>query len=315
MVEAHRAVGGTGGAKVLQVGAGAVIQLLPQPPVQAPDIGHLLQHLHAHGGAQELGVGQLGGPHLHDPVRPAAIVSEQAKLRHKPGDGAHKLDDTRVAVAPGPQHAVGINHGGGLRPREDLPPLGHISRLRQIAGAGVCVFVHEAQAPQLVLVVLLLAVHKFEYDILQKRRGNVPIQRPGIRGEGLLAHCPRRQQLIIEVVYRLHHTDAEADNGMPVFSGDRHHPLCAKGLPVHDQGLDHFGHGLPPLAVQQRLLLLCQYHRLFSFSGGPPPDFTSWLDGLCHQYTTSPVGIQRKSQSFPPLPLRPHALRVPKSKS
>ena len=232
MVEAHGAVGGAGGAKVLEIGAGPFVQLPAQPLVQTPHIGHLLQHLHTHGGAQELGIGQGAGPYLHDPVRPAAFVGEQAEFRHKARHGAHQLDDAGIPVAPGAQDAVGIYHRRGFRPGKNVPPLGHIAGLRQIAGAGKGVLPHEAQLGQLGFIAFLLAVHGLEYQVLQKGGRDVFIQGPGVSGKRLLAHSPCLQQGIVQLVHRLHHPNAKADDRMAVLAGDGHHPLRPKGFPI-----------------------------------------------------------------------------------
>ena len=129
MVQAHGTVGGGGGTEILQVGAVFVVQLGAQPLFHAHDIRHIFRDFHADGGAQELGFGLVLAADLHDPAGLAALIGEQAEVGDEAGDRAHDIHDAGVAVAPGTQDGVGIDHGGALRPAQDLALLGLVAHL------------------------------------------------------------------------------------------------------------------------------------------------------------------------------------------
>ena len=266
MVQSHGPVGGGGGAEVLEIGAVFLVELGAQPFLHALYIGHVFHDLHAYGRAQQLGLRLILAADLHHPVGLAALVGEQAEFRHEAGNGAHQLQYAGVAVAAGPQHGVGINHGGGLGPGEHIPFAGLVAHLVHIAGAAVGVVVHYAQLAQLLLIALLLGVHYLvENYILQEGAGHIFVQRPGVGGELLPGSEPGGDELVIHVVDRSHDLQAEADDRVAVFAGDRYHALSPKGLAVHHQGLDHLGHYLPLGPVQQRLLLGCKLHIITAF--------------------------------------------------
>ena len=75
------------------------------------------------------------------------------------------------------------------------------------------------------------------------------IQRLGIGGELLVGRKAGIDDLLIQIIHRLHDLQAEADNGVPVFGRYRHHALCAKRIAVHDKGLHDLCHGLPLFTV------------------------------------------------------------------
>ena len=266
MVQAHRAVGGGGRAEVLQIRFRAVVQLGAQPGVHALDVGHLLHDLHADGAAQQLRLGTGGAAHLHHPGGLAARVGQQAELRHKASDAAHQLQNAGVAVAPRAQHGIGVHHGGGFRPGQHIVLPGHVAHLVHIAGAGIGVVADDAQLAQLLLIPLLLGIHDLlEHHVLQKAGGDIFVQRAGIGGKALAVGQSGVDQLVVKVVHRLHHVKAEADDRVAVLAGDRHHPLRAEGVAVHDQRFDHLGHDLALFTVKQRLLLGSQDHGITSF--------------------------------------------------
>ena len=266
MVQAHGAVGGGGRAEVLEVGAVLVVQLRAQPGIQAADVGHVLHDLHADGGAEKLSLGPAGAFDLHQPMGLAALVGEEAELRHEAGDAAHELQHTAVAVAAGAQDGVGVDHGGGLRPAEDIALFWGVAHLIQIAGTGIGVIGGDAQLFQLLLIPVLLGVHDLaEDDVLQQTGGDVLIQGQGVSGEFLTAGKAGLDKTVVQVVDRLHHRQAEGDDGVAVLTGNGDHTLGAEGIAVHDQRLDHLGHGLALDAVQQGLLLGCQLHKTTSF--------------------------------------------------
>ena len=266
VVQAHRAVGGGGRAEVLQIRFHAVVQLGAQPGVHALDVGHLLHDLHADGAAQQLRLGTGGAAHLHHPSGLAARVGQQAELRHKARNAAHQLQNPGVAVAPGAQHGVGVHYGGGFRPGQHVTLLGDVAHLVHIAGAGIGVVADNAQLLELLFVPRLLGIHDLlEHHVLQKAGGDVFVQRAGIGGEALAVGQSGGDQLVVQVVHRLHHVKAEADDRVAVLTGDGHHPLRAEGVAVHDQCFDHLGHDLALFAVKQRLLLGSQDHGITSF--------------------------------------------------
>ena len=197
-------------------------------------------------------------------LRPSSV--SRPNLRHEAGDAAHQLQHAAVAVAAGTQHAVGVHHGGGFRPAEDIALSGLVAHLLQIAGAGVAVVGGDAQLAELLLVARLLGVHDLaEHDVLQQAGGHVFVQRTGIGGEFLAAGQSGLDETVVQVVDRLHHRQTEGDDGVAVLTGDGHHALRAEGVAVHDQCFDHLGHRLALRAVQQRLLLRCQLHKTTSF--------------------------------------------------
>ena len=53
MIQSHRAVGGGGGAEILQIGFGALVKAA-QPFIKPHDIGNVLHDLHADGGTEKL---------------------------------------------------------------------------------------------------------------------------------------------------------------------------------------------------------------------------------------------------------------------
>ena len=271
VIKAHRAVGGGGRAEVLQIGAGGIVQLAAQPAVQPHHIGHVLHHLHADGGAQQLGLGLFGGFHLHHPGGLAALVGEQAEIRHEAGDGAHQVHNAGVAVAPGAQHGVGVDHRRALGPAEHLALGGAVALFIQVAGAAEGVLVLQAQGLQLALVEVLLAVHELLKDqVLQEVRGHTRVQGPGVRRELLAGHRPRGDELVHQVVDRAQGLEAEGGDQMVVTAGDGHHLLGAENFAVHDQGLHHLGHGRALFAVQKGLLFLCQFHFVSSLTASWP---------------------------------------------
>ena len=266
VVQSHCAVGGGGRTEVLQIRFRAVVQLSTQPCVHALDVGHLLHDLHADGAAQQLRLGTGGAAHLHHPCGLAARVGQQAELRHEARDAAHQLQNTGVAVAPCAQHGIGVYHGGGFRPSQHVALFGDVAHLVHIAGAGIGVVADDAQLAQLFLIPLLLRIHDLlEHHVLQKAGGDVFIQRAGIGGEALAVGQSGGDQLVVQVVHRLHHVKAEADDRVAILAGDGHHPLRAEGVAVHDQSFDHLGHDLAFFAVKQRLLLGSQDHGITSF--------------------------------------------------
>lgn len=216
--------------------------------------------------------GSLLAFELDDPGGLAALVGEQAKLRHEARDVAHQLQHAGVAVAPGAQDGVCVDHGGGFRPGEDIALLGDIAHLVQVAGAGVIVVVGDAELAHLLLIALLLGVHDlFEYQIVQQGRRDLGIQGLGVGGELLPLGKARLNELVIEIVYRLHDLQTEGDHRVAVLACDRHHALRAEGFAVHDQGLHDLGHDLAFLAVQQGLLLGGEDH------GKPLPSLLIFL--------------------------------------
>ena len=116
MVQTHGTVGGGCCTEVLQVGTVFVVQLSSQPLFHAGDIRNVLHDLHADGRAQKLGFGLALAIHLDDPCSLTALIGKQAEVRHETSDRAHDVHDAGIAVAPGAQDGVGVNHRGGLCP-------------------------------------------------------------------------------------------------------------------------------------------------------------------------------------------------------
>ena len=65
---------------------------------------------------EQLRLGLFRRAHLNDPVGLTSVVGQKAEVRHAARDGAHELDHAGVAVAACAEHAVGVDHGGRLRP-------------------------------------------------------------------------------------------------------------------------------------------------------------------------------------------------------
>ncbi len=203
---------------------------------------------------------------LDDPAGLAALVGQQAELRHEAGDRAHQLDNARVAVAARAEHRVGVHDGRALGPGEHVALFGLVADLVEIAGAGVAVVGGDAQAAQLLLIGLLVGVHDlFEHEVLRQGGGDPGIERPGVGGEFLRARKTAVQQLVVELVDGLDGLEAEGNDRMAVLARHGHHALGAEGVAVHDEGLHDLGHGLAPGAVQQGLLLRCQDQVYHSF--------------------------------------------------
>ena len=257
MEQTHGTVGGGGGAEILQVGSVFVVQLRAQPLLHAGDEGNLLHDLHADGGAQKLCLRLFGGGNLNDPGGLPPFVGEQAKVRNKARNGAHDVHDTGVAVAPGTQHGVGVHHGGGFCPAENVSHLGCVAHLIHIAGAGEGVLVHQTQLLQLLFIGLLPGVHEIvEHKVLQKIGGDIFIQRPGIHGEFLLGDGSAVDELLHQVKDWPHHFQAEGGDQMVVLGGNRHQLVGVEGVAVHHQGFHHLGHSLAFGAVQNGLLFV-----------------------------------------------------------
>ena len=83
--------------------------------------------------------------HFHDPLGLPALVGQQAEPGHKAADGPHQVDDAGIAVAPGRQHRVSVDHGGGFRPRQNVALFRDVAHLVHVAGAGEGVLLHQAQ--------------------------------------------------------------------------------------------------------------------------------------------------------------------------
>ena len=131
----------------------------------------------------------------------AALVGEQAELRHEAGDAAHELQHTAVAVAAGAQDGVGVDHGGRLRPREHLALLGLVAHLVEVAGAGVVLVAEDAELAQLLLIARLLLIHELaEHQVLQRVRGDVLVERE--RGGSAVNFCSENAPASISWSYR-----------------------------------------------------------------------------------------------------------------
>ncbi|MPM90917.1 hypothetical protein SDC9_138040 [bioreactor metagenome] len=148
MVQPHRPVGCRRRPHVFQVILRCRCQLIAQIRVKAADIRHFFQHLHANGAAQHLRGRQLGRFQLYHPRRTAALVGQQAKLGHKPGNAAKNINNARIAVAPRAQHTVGIHYSTAFCPAEHLPLLWRVAGLGLVAGAGKGIVPHQPQLLQ-----------------------------------------------------------------------------------------------------------------------------------------------------------------------
>ena len=261
VVEAHRAVGGRGRAEVLEVGRDLRCDLRAEPLVEALYVGYLLHDLHADGGAEQLGLRFLFGLYLDYPVCAAPVVRQQPEVGHAAGDGAHELQHAGVAVAARAEHAVGIDDGGGLSPGEHLAHLRLVAHLVEVAGAGKGVAPEHAEFVELGLIALLLGVHDaLEDEVLEEVRGHLGVERQGIGRELLLRDGAGIEQLVVEVVHRLHDADAEADDGVSVFAGDGDHLLGPESLAIHDERAHDLRHDLALSAVQHGLLFRREKH-------------------------------------------------------
>ena len=255
MIQPDRAVRGGGRAEVLEVADHVIVQLRAEEFVQPLDVRHFVHNLHPDRRAEQLCLRLARGAHLHDPVRAAAIVREQAEIWHAAGDGTHQLQNAGVAVAARAEHAVGIHDGGRLRPREHLAHLRLVSDLVQIAGAGKAVLVEQAHLVQLLFIARLLLVHELiEYKILQGVGWDVRIQRQWVCREFLLGKRAALDEFIIQVIDRFHDVDAEADDRMSIGTRNWHHLFRAEGLAVHHKSLHDLGHDLALAAVEHGLL-------------------------------------------------------------
>ena len=140
VVETDRTIGSSGGAKILQVGAGAVVQAAADPFVQTFDVRHLVQNFHADGRTENLSLRHLFRTDFYNPVSLPSFVGQETECRNESGDGAHQFDDAGVPVASCAEDTVRIDYSGRLRPREDFSACGNIADFRQITGAGIGVF-------------------------------------------------------------------------------------------------------------------------------------------------------------------------------
>ena len=261
MVQTHRAVGRSRRAEVLEICDGVLIDLRAEPFVQSLDIRHFFHDLHADGRAEQLRLGLFRRAHLNDPVGAAPVVGQKAEVRHAARDRAHELDHAGVAVAARAEHAVGVHHGGRLRPREHLALLGLVAHLVEVAGAGIVLVAEDAESAQLLLIARLLLIHELaEHQILQRVRGDVLVERERVGGEFLLGKRAGLDQLVIQVIDRLHGVDAEADDRVAVGARDGHHLFRAEGIAVHDERFHDFGHDFALAAVEHGLLFGCQFH-------------------------------------------------------
>ena len=169
MVKADRAVRGGRRAEVLEIRLVVLVELRAEPRIKTADVGHILHDLHADGAAEKLRFGLLRRFDLNDPGGLAALVRQQAEVRHIAEHRSHHVDDAGVAVAARAEHAVGVNNGGGLRPGEDLALFGNVADFVKVAGAGEVLLVLHAHAAELLFVARLELIHELlEHEILQK---------------------------------------------------------------------------------------------------------------------------------------------------
>ena len=280
VVQAHGTVGRGGRAEVLEIRDGILVDLRADPLVKPLDIRHFFHDLHADGGAEQLRLGLFRCAHLNDPVGAASVIGQKAEVRHAARDGAHELDHAGVAVAARAEHAVGVDHGGRFRPREHLALLGLVAHLVEVAGAGVVLIAEDAEPAQLLLIARLLLVHEFaEHQILQRIRGDVLVERERVGGELLLGKCAGFNELVVQVVDRLHGVDAEADDRVSVGARDGHHFFRAEGIAVHDERFHDLGHDFALAAVEHGLLFGCQFH------GNRPPCAYIYCEFLDKNYS------------------------------
>ena len=99
-----------------------------------------------------------------------------------------------------------------------------------------------------------------EHQILQRVRGDVLVERERVGGEFLLGKRAGLDQLVIQVIDRLHGVDAEADDRVAVGARDGHHLFRAEGVAVHDERFHDLGHDGALAAVEHGLLFGCQFH-------------------------------------------------------
>ena len=152
---------------------------------------------------------------LDHPSRLALLVKEQTELGHKARYGAHELYHAGVSVAAGAEHGVCVHDRRRLRPREDIALVGLVADLIEIAGAGVVIVTGDAKLHELLFVIVLHGVHEFlEHKILNEAAGHVLIQRLGVGGEFLVGGETGIDDLLIQIIHRLHDLEAEADDGV-----------------------------------------------------------------------------------------------------
>ena len=75
------------------------------------------------------------------------------------------------------------------------------------------------------------------------------IQRLRVGREFLVGNKSGVDDLLIQIVHRLHNLQAEADNRVAVFRADRYHTLGSERVAVHDKGLNDLRHSLPLFTV------------------------------------------------------------------
>ena len=263
MIKADRAVRSGRRAEVFEICLVVLVELRAEPRIKTADVRHILHDLHADGAAEKLRFGLLRRFDLNDPGGLAALVRQQAEVRHIADHRSHHVDDAGVAVAARAEHAVGVNNGGGLRPGEDLALFGNVADFVKVAGAGEVLFVLHAHAAELLFVARLELIHELlEHKILQHVRGDVRIERKRVRGELLLEFRAGGKKLVVKIVHRLHRVDAEADDRVAVLARDRHELFRAECIAVHDKRFHHLGKHFALFTVQDCLLFRGQIHML-----------------------------------------------------
>ena len=130
-----------------------------------------------------------------------------------------------------------------------------VAYLVHVTGACKGILVHQAEAFQLILIIILLGVHKFiKNQILQEICGYIFVKRARIYGKFLLGAYTCIQNLLHQIIYGCHNFEAKGCHEMIILRCDRYKLLGLKGIAVHHQRFHDFGKRFSLFSIEDRLL-------------------------------------------------------------